>query len=515
MKNLSLINTKTLVTAAVLTGAVSLSAKGENRIPERMENPTSVMEVALNVAVKQVCSDYFISKLPLDKIVERSVMGGEWIEQYRYVPNEYYPYSMALFKEALEGMDVDENKKMVQISSGPYVAKARYYGDQGCAMLNPYTENAYFKPQKIERKVADDGLFPENGSLLSSAAELPKEYNADKLRAAVTEALDPEHHGAALLVMHKGQLVLEEYAEGVTKDTPMLNWSMGKSILGTLIGRLEQKELIKLDQPAPINVWHAFKEDPRGKIKIMDLLRMSSGLECSRNDPIWLNRGLLPEHSYIYMAPVDILQYNIYSAVRENGPNEKWRYSNCDMQALGFVLKKMITTVGEDYLSWPYEELYNKIGMSGMVSEVDTYGNFHLTGYDYGTARDWARYGLLYLNDGVWDGERLLSKEFVKAAQTLAPVFTNGKDEWRMKSKSTYGATHWLNARNQFSLPTDAFMARGYSGNFAIMSTSEDLVVVLLRFTGNTGDRADANAVFKPLMAGLGIEVVSSEEESN
>ena len=276
--------------------------------------------------------------------------------------------------------------------------------------------------------------------------------------------------------------------------------------MGTLIGRLEQKGILSLDQPAPIGMWHAFKKDRRKQIKIIDLLRMSSGLSCTRSEGVWERRGLAPAHSLIYLAPVDITQHAIYSP-SINAPNEKWRYSNCDMQSLGYILRNMVNKLGEDYLSWPYEELYNKIGMSGMVSEVDTYGNFHLTGYDYGTARDWARYGLLYLNDGVWDGERLLSKEFVKAAQTLAPVFTNGKDEWRMKSKSTYGATHWLNARSQFTLPKDAFMARGYSGNFAIMSESEDLVVILLRFTGNTAERADADAVFKHLMPGLGINV--------
>ncbi|MEM6649390.1 MAG: hypothetical protein AAF603_03985, partial [Pseudomonadota bacterium] len=147
-------------------------------------------------------------------------------------------------------------------------------------------------------------------------------------------------------------------------------------------------------------------------------------------------------------------------------------------------------------------------GMGGMVSDVDTYGNFHLTGFDYGTARDWARYGLLHLNKGIWEGEQIVSKAFVEASGQPAPVWSKGEYKDVQEHKYYYGATHWLNGRGAFpTLPKDAYFPLGFSENYAFIVPSQDLVIVLLRLTNEKYDEAETNEVVKLLTTGLGISV--------
>ena len=494
---------KFLVAACVLVASAGTVAAAT---PRRVESPVSSMEVFLNVAAKQVCSDHFITGLEVDDIIQRSVLGGEWDGTLPSIKSEYYPFTEERLLAALKNIDVDEKKRRVTLASGPYVAKARYYGDQGCVILNPLTDDAFFEPVRVPRAAPADDVFPESGDLLSAGGALPAGYDRALLEEAVAEALRPDRHGAAFLVVHKGRVVIERYGQGIDRDTPTLNWSMGKSILAALIGRLEQLGELSLDDPAPVDAWRVHEGDPRAEIRIIDLMRMSAGLSCTRNQKPWKVRGVADDHNIIYQAPVDVIQ-NAITSPYAHAPNASWQYNNCDMQALGYIIRKKVAERGEDYLTWPYVELYNRIGMTGMVSEVDTYGNFHLTGYDYGTARDWVRYGLLHLNDGAWNGEQIVSKSFIEAARAPGPVWSTGEFADASKYKTTYGATHWLNNRGRYSLPRDAYFPLGFAGNYAFISPGSELVVVMLRLTSNEHRPAFTEEVLKRLSPGLGLEI--------
>lgn len=497
-----------LCLAALLAPAAATADMGKpanGQAAQRVETPISTMEAALNSGAKLICSDTFIAERPLNDIIEKTLLSMAGAQLYATLPDEHWPYTLERYKKALDNVEIDKKKKSVELRSGPYVGKARYYGDQGCAILHPLADDAWFDPKPVPRKKAVDDIFPADGALLDSNDALPEGYDRAALETAANIALASQSNGAAFLVMHNGRLVIERYAEGVTEKTPLHNWSMGKSIIATLIGRLEERGLLSLDDPAPVDLWNLQAEDPRRAIKIRNLLQMNSGLSCEDWTPRWTRRSILDDHNMIYQAPVDVIQHAIASPA-EHAPGEKWSYSNCDMQVLGHVIKSLASENG-DYLTWPYTDLYNRIGMAGMVSEVDTYGNFHLTGYDYGTARDWARYGLFYLNDGVWNGERLLSKEFVKLVSS--PGATWYDDEGRLGDFRglTYGAGHWLNTGGSLALPTDTFFPQGFSDNFTFIVPSENLVIVLLHFTSLEAEGSDANAVLKPLLTGLGIEL--------
>jgi CubicO group peptidase (beta-lactamase class C family) len=149
---------------------------------------------------------------------------------------------------------------------------------------------------------------------------------------------------------------------------------------------------------------------------------------------------------------------------------------------LGLIIRDAIRKRGEEYLTWPQRALFDKIGIRRQVLETDPYGNFLLSGYDYGTARNWARIGLLYANDGVWQGERILPEGFVKFISTPAPAW----------SDSSYGGMVWVNARGQANLPRDAFSFRGAGGQETHVVPSRDLVVVRMgHFPGSRVGTAD------------------------
>jgi CubicO group peptidase (beta-lactamase class C family) len=233
---------------------------------------------------------------------------------------------------------------------------------------------------------------------------------------------------------------------------------------------------LKLEAPAPVSEWQK-PGDPRGKIRLMDLLRMSSGLRFTRD-----MGGPYPDHFFIYTGAIDAFSYSV-SRPPEFPPNTVGRYRNCDPLTLGYIVKRTVTARGEEYLTYPQRGLFDLIGIRRQVLETDPYGNFLLTGYDYGTVRNWARIGLLYLNDGVWQGKRLIPKEFVDFVRTPAPAW----------EQPEYGGQFWVNGNNAWNLPRDAYLASGSGGQHTFIVPSHDLVIV--RMGHHAGGRASREAV--------------------
>ena len=173
-------------------------------------------------------------------------------------------------------------------------------------------------------------------------------------------------------------------------------------------------------------------------------------------------------------------------------------YSGSDPLTLGFLIKQAVTKRGEEYLTWPQRALFDKIGIRRQVLETDPYGNFLLSGYDYGTARNWARLGLLYLKDGVWNGERLLPPGWTRLVSTPAPAWAD----------SAYGGMVWVNARGVWPLPRDAFGFRGAGGQDTYVVPSLDLVVGELE----VDHAVDVEALEEELgLAGVAREAVDDE----
>jgi CubicO group peptidase (beta-lactamase class C family) len=352
---------------------------------------------------------------------------------------------------------------------------AKDLGSQGCAVLP-----IQFKPVTVRKRV--DGARP-----------LPVGDGA-KFKPAVDAAFDdPKGMTAAFVVLHKGRIVGERYAPGITATTPLESWSMGKSVTASLLGILIREGAYRLDQPAPIPEWQR-PGDPRAKIRIEDLLHMSSGLRCrAPQDPDFDASGPYPDHLYLYTTPGSAFEY---AATRplQWPPNAVGRYHNTDPVLINYLIRLAVEKRKEEYLSFPQRALFDRLGIGTMTLETDAHGNFLAQGYDLAAARDWARLGLLYQQDGVWSGERILPEGFVKFARTLAPA-------WQADGRPIYGGFFWLNGDGRFALPEDAYSMMGAGGQFVTIIPSHDLVVVRMgHFKGAAEGEKSLNRAFALLM---------------
>jgi CubicO group peptidase (beta-lactamase class C family) len=296
----------------------------------------------------------------------------------------------------------------------------------------------------------------------------------------------PAEMTAALVVTWRGRLIGERYGEGITARTSLESWSMGKSLTATLIGILVNQGVYDLWQPAPIPQWQG-ADDPRGKIRIADLLHMSSGLRIrAPQDPDYDPSVGYPDHLYLYTGSVNSFHY---AATRplQWPPNTVGRYRNTDPVLVNYLIRLGVEKRGEEYLSFPQRALFDKIGIRTMVMETDPFGNFLTQGYELASARDWARLGMLYLQDGVWNGERILPVDYAKFVSTVAPA-------WEADKRPVYGGFFWINGDGQLPVPRDAYYMTGAGGQTTLIVPSHDLVVVRLGHykgsaAGSTGFR--------------------------
>ena len=389
--------------------------------------------------------------------------------------------------------EIDRANKAVHVTLPDGTKRtAKLFGSQGCIALPLGKNTLNFKPVTVTSKlpVANKQAWPLGDKLPTTA--LPKEINADKLKQAIDAAFAPaETMTAAFVVTWKGRLLGERYGAGITAQTPLESWSMGKSLTATLLGTLIKQGVYQLDQPAPIPEWQG-AHDPRAKIRIMDILNMSSGIRIrAPQDPDYTADARYPDHLYLYTTSDNAFHY---AATRPQQwlPTQVGRYRNTDPVLTNYLIRLAVEKRGEAYLSFPRRALLDKLGMRTMLMETDSYGNFLTQGYEFASARDWARLGNLYLRDGVTpSGERLLTSEFVKFVQTLAPA-------WKADGRPIYGGFFWLNGDGGYPVPKEAYYMAGAGGQWTMMIPSHDLVVVRL---GHYRGSAPGERAFKQALA--------------
>jgi len=369
---------------------------------------------------------------------------------------------------------IDRVNKTVHITMPNGVTvTAMYLGDQGCVTLPAGKSSVYFTPVKLKSRLPDAATEPWPMGDVLPKEPLPPGLDGDKLKQAVDAAFEPAAAmTAAFVVTWRGRLLAERYGEGITSHTPLESWSMGKSLTATLMGILIHQGVYDLWQPAPIPEWQD-PGDPRAKIRISDLLHMSSGLRIKApQDPDYDPSGTYPDHLYLYTGCVNSFHY---AATRplEWPPNTVGRYHNSDPVLINYLIRLAVEKRGEEYLSFPRRALFDKIGIRTMVMETDPFGDFLTQGYELASARDWARLGNLYLQDGVWNGERILPDGYVKFVSTLAPA-------WEADLRPIYGGFFWINGDGRFPVPKEAFYMSGAGGQTTLIIPSRQLVVVRL-----------------------------------
>jgi CubicO group peptidase (beta-lactamase class C family) len=416
----------------------------------------------------------------------------------------------------ITGLDPDFAAENVGFFTGPYAARAQlgkpmvdrpgkavhvtlpsgakrtalYLGDQGCVTLPLGKDAVSFRPVRVVSRLPEPATQPWPMGDAGAPEPPPAPLEAAKIKRAVDAAFEPAAGmTAAFVVTWKGRLIGERYGAGITTRTPLESWSMGKSVTATLMGVLIKQGVYDLWQPAPVPEWQG-AGDPRAKIRIADLLRMSSGLRIrAPQDPDYDPSGPYPDHAYLYTGGVDAFRY---AATRplQWPPGTVGRYRNTDPVLVNYLVRLAVERRGEEYLSFPQRALFDKIGIRTMVLETDPFGNFLTQGYELASARDWARLGNLYLQDGVWNGERILPEGYAKFVSTPAPA-------WVADQRPVYGGFFWINGEGTFPVPRDAYYMAGAGGQFTLIVPSHDLVVVRLGHYrgGGTGSYAFARAL--------------------
>lgn len=303
----------------------------------------------------------------------------------------------------------------------------------------------------------------------------------------------------ALLVVYRDQLIAERYADGISADTPLAGWSMTKSVNAALIGILEGQGKLDIHAPAPVPAWQA---DERAQITVDQLLRMSSGLEFGEvYGPLSDATAMLFER----YSSADVALAKPLAVA----PDTVWSYSSGTSNILAWIVRETVERDGgwPAYASFPRRVLFDPIGMTTAVMEPDPSGTFVASSFMLASARDWARFGLLHLHDGVWQGQRILPEGWVAYVSTATPAAPIGE----------YGAQWWTNAgapgdaseRRFPSAPTDTFQASGFQGQAVIVIPSRELVIVRM---GMSHDREllDLDGVIARVLAALpdGVERV-------
>lgn len=388
---------------------------------------------------------------------------------------------------------VDRDGKLARASLGGITREARYYGDQGCIIQNPEKPGIHFTPVPVTTTLPDAMSQDWPMGDRPATTRPPPKVDPAKLDAASEAAFaDPAAMTAAFLVVYKGRIVVERYAPGITKDTQLESWSMGKSLAATLFALLVKDGTYSLEQPAPVPLWQK-PGDPRARIRNIDLLRMSAGLKFLGNQEAE-SRTTYPDHYYIYTGGIDGFEYSI-TRPQEYPPNTDGRYRNSDPLTIAYLAKLAVTRRGENFLTWPQRALFDTIGIRRQVLETDPYGNFLITGYDYGTARNWARIGLLYLQDGMWQGQRVLPTGWTSFVSTPAPA-------WK---RPEYGGFFWLNRVGTWNLPPETYFAAGAGGQNTWIVPAHDLVIVRMgHMRGQGPARRATNTALGLVMEAIG-----------
>jgi CubicO group peptidase (beta-lactamase class C family) len=389
-------------------------------------------------------------------------------------PEDVEREDLADFPLSLGKFTISEKDSSVKGSVlGIAVRKAIYRKRCGCTLINDYSEGEIRKqPFSVPSKplVNRDTIYWPYGNKLTDS--MPTNIHREHLQEAVSNVMNElgisgkPAYTRAVLILYNGNIIAEQYAPGFDKNTVMLGWSMSKSFIAAMIGILVNQNKLSINDPAPVIEWANTKKQA---ITIKNLLQQTTGLDFTENysKPSSVTNMLFSKGDMAAYAASLTLKYE---------PGTVFNYSSGNSNILSGIIRRK---VGEkDYAAFPYRELFYKINAYDFLLEPDASGTYIGSSYSYATARDFARFGLLYYYKGIWNGQQILSQEWVKES-----IQSSDADK-----RKHYGFQFWLNGydKNDFSkrwypdVPSDMFFADGYGGQDLYIIPSEKLIVLRL-----------------------------------
>ena len=420
--------------------------------------------IATAYKAKVLCSGVFVSKRDPQSILNSDLLADD----------------LSIFRHSNTAIDY-KSQSVTASFVGLAQRKAIYRPGLGCTLVIDTSEKqlrSHTSPwQSAPISNRQHRLWPVGKRIQKDA--LPPEIDSEKLNGALDEAFsepDPHRLGRtrAVVVVYNGRIIAERYAAGFSHDTPLIGWSMTKSVMNALVGILVRQGKVSLQDNALVPEW-CEPGDPRRRITLDQLLRMTSGLRFAED-----YTNPLKDAIYMLLGTGNASAFAINKPL-ETEPGSKWYYSSGTSNIIARILRDAVGGSDTNYFAFPHRELFNRIGMHSAIIEPDAAGIFVGSSFMYATARDWARFGLLYLQDGVWSGERILPEDWVE--YTLKPT--------REAPNEEYGAHFWLKIPQNFyagidqisSLPVDTYFALGVEGQAITIIPSRELVVVRLGLT--------------------------------
>ena len=375
--------------------------------------------------------------------------------------------------------DIDFDTKSVTTSLFGFPNQRAVYRKQlGCTLLAGAPEKEMLSDAMgVSTSPLRDLVIPQPyAGFTKPGKEPPPEVSISRLSKVIDAAFLEKDPGnpirtRAVVIVYDGQIIAERYAPGISAETALPGWSMTKSVTSALVGILVKQGKLSIYNPVQIAAW-SDTDDPRRNITLDQLLRMSSGLAFDeRSGPV------LSDLNIMLLRSQDSSGYAINKELRYD-PGSRWHYSSGTTNIISRIIRDSLGDSIADYHNFPRKVLFNKIGMTSAIMEVDASDTFVGSSLMYATARDWARFGLLYLHDGVWEGEQILPSDWVHYSRAPSPTALDGQ----------YGAHFWTNGlsgsdvpeRPLKSLPADTYYAHGFEGQYIVIIPSRKLVVVRL-----------------------------------
>ncbi|MBX4888571.1 serine hydrolase domain-containing protein [Rhizobium bangladeshense] len=405
--------------------------------------PPELLRVGDGYAAKIVCSNVFIAGRNAEEVLEDDVQAP----------------GNPLLRLVRVSVDRDDNRVTARFMGLFASSYALYRGAFGCTSVPDGDFEAaanavpFDAPAKMEASAA---LWPEGEGIGG---------RDENIAAVLTDTALAGPAMRAIVVVRDGRIVAEAYGSGFSAKTPLIGWSMTKTVNAAVLGRLMLDGKISFDDDHLLAQW---KDDQRARIKVSDLLGMESGLAFKEN------YGTVADVTRMLYLDPDMVSLPA-SAPMEAAPGQRFRYSSGTAVLLSRIWMDRVGNAPAAF-SYPHDALFSPLGMTSAVFELDARGTFVGSSYLYATAHDWARFGQFLLQDGVWNGQRLLPEGFVGAMRTPTAA-SNG----RYTQGQAWLAPGGSNAA--FGLPEDTFWLTGHDGQSMAIVPSANLIVVRLGLT--------------------------------
>jgi CubicO group peptidase (beta-lactamase class C family) len=450
----------------ILATLVALLALGFAYRPDR------AIRVATGFVAHTICSKTFVSGLD-PQTVFAETLDRQGIRRLRWGLRYHLDRAGGIVDASFAGM---------------LGSRAAFHDGFGCVTLagsaKPYLLKSDIAALKAPKTPP---LLPE---IAGSAVVEPSDA---RLKAALDHAFEepaepPFRRTKAVVVVQDGKVIAERYADGIGVDTPLLGFSMTKSVINALIGLLTQQGLVTPSMTAPVAEWRG-ADDPRREIEIEHLMRMTTGLALDET-----NSGFDLSSQMLYLY--DDMAAPAVKAALIAPPGTRWAYSSPSTQILARIIRDAVGGP-EQTLRFAWRELFNPLGMRNVTLEFDGSGTLQGSSAMLASARDWARFGLLYLQDGMAGDKRILHEDWVDLSASATLDTGYGAGFWTNRSEHEHAK-----GRVAMGIPRDAFFASGDLGQRIVILQSQGIVIVRLGDSVDpTGDMRGLGRLVREVIA--------------